>query len=354
MTGASAPAQMLSNSALPDWLPTELPAGLEYAGSQTCIQCHAEQASALETAMGGALQTAAESEFLRKPRTFENGPYRYEIAPAGEGVAYSVTDGERTITTPVLWSFGHGKAGQTYVIEHEDRLYESRVSYYLEIDGLDQTMGAPLGSVPRNMDEALGRRMTPDDVRGCFGCHATGVVRGGQVDLSRLTRGVQCEGCHGPGVAHLAAVKAAQFDDLAIESLRAAGAEQESQFCGACHRTWEDVALMDLQGPANVRFQPYRLANSSCYDTEDERIRCSACHDPHRDPTHEAKAYDDKCLACHQGPGEAAASRTAAACPTATEACSSCHMPQVEIPGSHFKFTDHQIRVVRPGEAYPN
>jgi len=28
-------------------------------------------------------------------------------------------------------------------------------------------------------------------------------------------------------------------------------------------------------------------------------------------------------------------------------------MPKVEIPGSHFKFTDHRIRIVRPGEPYP-
>jgi hypothetical protein len=29
-------------------------------------------------------------------------------------------------------------------------------------------------------------------------------------------------------------------------------------------------------------------------------------------------------------------------------------MPKVEIPGSHFKFTDHYIRIVRSGEKYPS
>jgi hypothetical protein len=29
-------------------------------------------------------------------------------------------------------------------------------------------------------------------------------------------------------------------------------------------------------------------------------------------------------------------------------------MPKVELPGSHFKFTDHRIRIVRPGEQFPN
>jgi hypothetical protein len=29
-------------------------------------------------------------------------------------------------------------------------------------------------------------------------------------------------------------------------------------------------------------------------------------------------------------------------------------MPKVELRGGHMIFTDYQIRVVRPGESYPN
>jgi len=29
-------------------------------------------------------------------------------------------------------------------------------------------------------------------------------------------------------------------------------------------------------------------------------------------------------------------------------------MPKVTLPGGHMKFTDHQIRVVKPGDGYPN
>ena len=29
-------------------------------------------------------------------------------------------------------------------------------------------------------------------------------------------------------------------------------------------------------------------------------------------------------------------------------------MPKVNLPGGHMAFTDHQIRIVRPGEPYPN
>jgi hypothetical protein len=29
-------------------------------------------------------------------------------------------------------------------------------------------------------------------------------------------------------------------------------------------------------------------------------------------------------------------------------------MPKIEIKAAHFKFTDHYIRVVKPGEKFPN
>ena len=30
------------------------------------------------------------------------------------------------------------------------------------------------------------------------------------------------------------------------------------------------------------------------------------------------------------------------------------HLPKTEIKAAHFKFTDHFIRIVKPGEKYPN
>ena len=40
-------------------------------------------------------------------------------------------------------------------------------------------------------------------------------------------------------------------------------------------------------------------------------------------------------------------------CKVGTKDCVTCHMPRLELPGAHRAFTDHKIRVVRPGEAYP-
>jgi hypothetical protein len=96
-----------------------------------------------------------------------------------------------------------------------------------------------------------------------------------------------------------------------------------------------------------VRFPPYRLANSKCYDALDRRISCIACHDPHREIVTKVEPYDAKCRACH-------GVKTATVCHTANSGCVRCHMPKYEIPKSHHMFSDHQIRIVRNNEPYPN
>ena len=101
-------------------------------------------------------------------------------------------------------------------------------------------------------------------------------------------------------------------------------------------------------GIANIRFQPYRLAGSKCYDVDDARINCLACHDPHREVNANLLDYDAKCSACHGG-GKAGAKT----CPVAKQGCVTCHMPKLELPGAHFKFTDHRIRIVKPHQPFP-
>jgi hypothetical protein len=70
----------------------------------------------------------------------------------------------------------------------------------------------------------------------------------------------------------------------------------------------------------------------------------------------DAAFYDSKCLACHlTRSGDAKTpSRSAAACPVSKQQCAKCHMPKVELPEMHFKFTDHWIRIVRPNDSIPH
>jgi hypothetical protein len=340
-----------------------LGAALNLPGSagprKDCVVCHRAEAQAQPvTSMGRALTPGAMSELLlQNPKlTFRYGDYAYEVAREGDHSVYKVTGSHETVTAPLAWAFGLGAAGQTYVYQRNGRWYESRVSFYKKLQGLDLTMGA-LNTTPSNTDEAAGRLMSRRDESDCFGCHATNAVHDGRLDANHMTPGVQCERCHGETAGHLAGLRSGEAAGAAMRRLGKLSTEEMSNFCGQCHRTWEQIAMEGPHNLNNVRFQPYRLTNSRCYDSADARIRCVACHDPHGAVDKNPAFYDAKCLACHlkaAGTDAAGASRRQAkTCPAATKDCITCHMPKYEIPGSHNLFADHWIRIVKPGAPYP-
>jgi hypothetical protein len=342
----------------PHWLRTSGASfGSHYVGSRVCAGCHSGIAKTQSnTPMGKASVGVLESRFLLQhpTLTYNDGTRVLRIERRGNQEVYSVNDGTHTISAPILWAFGLGDAGQTYVFERDGIYYESRISYYKAIDGLDLTIGH-LPEPPATLSDALGRRLSKEEVAKCFPCHTSEDVVNNQVETSHVQTGVTCENCHGPGSQHLEAIQDPQSDRLHIFNPRTLSAGDLNDFCGTCHRSTRDVLAANIRGIRNVRFQPYRLENSRCYDPSDKRTSCLACHDPHRNLVVDPGSYDVKCLACHANRSEKPTTASkAAACPTAIKNCTSCHMPKLDLPGAHYKFTDHYIRVYRPGDAYPD
>jgi len=349
---------------LSDFRPRKEVPGEGFIGSGACASCHLQKSgSHLQTAMAHALQKPTESDVLRThPRmAFQAGQFSYEIASDGQQSIYRVTDGKETLSEPILYVLGNAHLGQTYVFRHRGRLCEGRVSYYTAIDGLDWTIGDIPNPAP-SLEEAAGRDIDGDEARNCFSCHGTAALVNGKLQLDHMIPGVTCEACHGPGERHSHAKLLETGEDSTIFNPKGLEPETLSQeFCGACHRGVDTVAMMpDLGGISNVRFQPYRLFNSRGHDPQDAHLVCTACHDPHLDLKQNEAGSDSKCTVCHEPSGSAQApaknqNKGAAGkkCPVGSDKCVTCHMPKVELPGAHFKFTDHRIRIVRPKEPYP-
>jgi Zn finger protein HypA/HybF involved in hydrogenase expression len=338
------------------WNPRRVPAGTEFIGDQACAECHKKiSAPFAKTGMALAMEAVPESKVLgENPKlTLKLGPYSYEMKRVGQKSFYSVTDGKDTISVPIDFAVGQGRMGQTYVLQREGNFYESRVSFYDQIKGLDFTIGSPRG-IPPTLDEAFGRRLEMNQVISCFSCHSQGAITGQKLQLEKLTHGVRCETCHGPGGPHVAAVKAGETGaNLIFNPKRLSGDQLSQEFCATCHRGNEEFAQLQRMEIKNVRFQPYRIFHSKCY-SDDRRISCTACHNPHEQLQTDAAFYDSKCLDCHLLKDKPRPQATAPACPVANKDCASCHMPKTEVPAAHFKFTDHYIRVVKPGEKFPN
>ncbi len=324
------------------------------ATATECRDCHWEAASQPATTMGHALETVEQSKILSEHPALETvqGKYSYRIERKGDQSIYSVTDGTDKISMPIRWAVGASFAiGQTYILEKDGEWYESRVSWFRELKGLGPTLGSQ-GIAPTSLADAVGRRMSHDDKVRCMACHATNAVSGQELTLQSLLPGVQCAHCHANLDAHAAAEEglpaAAHEAHSQSFQLKNTSAEEVSDFCGNCHRTWAEIAAQGKPSIANVRFQPYRLTESKCFDPYDKRISCLACHDPHKEVTTMPADYTPKCLSCHAG-GKAGAR----SCPVSKSNCVSCHMPRLELPGAHYRFTDHRIRIVKPGEPYP-
>jgi Cytochrome c554 and c-prime len=318
---------------------------------EACSSCHIEALTQPSTYMAQALETVEKAKVLIEHPVLSTtvDKYSYRIERKGNESEYTVTDGVNTVSFPIRWSMGASSAlGQTYILEKDGQLYESRVSWFRELKGLGQTMGYE-GAPPANLEDAAGRLIHQDEKIRCFGCHATNAVQGRHLSLETMIPGVQCEHCHEGTREHLAAVQSGQHTrSPELSKLMKLSAEQASEFCGQCHRTWSEIAMQGNPSIANIRFQPYRLTGSKCFDPEDSRISCVACHNPHHDFKPETVNFDPQCLACHAG-----GKPQAKACPVAKEKCTSCHMPRIELPGAHYKFTDHRIRIVKPNEPYP-
>jgi hypothetical protein len=355
LTSSHAQAQ---RDAFSKWRPTHELAGVKYVGSAACARCHAPLTNKrLANPMSRALAPVESCEELKThPRlSFSNLPFNYQIVREGNRSIYTISDGAYSISEPVLYCFGQGKAGQTYVFQHKGVFYESRVSYYQEIEGLDFTILHPR-SVPASLEEGLGRPMTDEAAQGCFACHSTAAVRASQLQFDQMMPGISCEGCHGPGEKHIAAIKSGGKNLQIFNPAKLDGDELSQEVCGACHVSFEKALLMPKQGGVNnIRYQPYRIMNSRGH-SGDPRISCVACHDPHDKLAADSAFYDSKCLACHLATRTQAktATRSAPACPVSKQQCTTCHMPKIELAGGHAKFTDHWIRIVKPGAAVPN
>lgn len=336
----------------PGWWPLKAQGRREdYVGAAVCAECHQSLGkSQNEHSMAHTAMIAADSPLLKSGKAqYVEGRYSYDIEEKNHHAYYSITDHLNTILVPLLWAFGSGSVGQSYLFEHGGQMFEARISF-IQGKGFGLTPGHQ-STVSGSLEFALGRPIPLDEQVKCFGCHTVASSPSGHFDTSQAMLGISCEGCHGPGGAHVAIAKSglAGTPGLIFNPARLTP-PQSLDFCGACHRAYWDVA--DVTDIHAVRFPALRLEQSKCWGTGDVRLQCTACHNPHQPLIRETKDYDGNCLSCHRAHSSAKPSsgHRNIACPVAANNCVSCHMRKYEITGMRLSFTDHKIKVDRGGE----
>lgn len=319
-----------------------------YVGAQVCISCHKEigtsqAGSAMAKTWQGSVTSLLPRDYAGRVQEGSDGALVYEIRREGDHFLYSAAlPHEAKITVPVEAIMGGERHGLSFLVSIErlndvplERrgLIEARYVYNTPHRALALSPGFP-EEIPRSLETAFGRVLLPTFETKCLTCH-------GEPDTLGAGKegGVRCESCHGPGSEHMQALGHGKV--TGIVNPRKLTADESLEICAQCHIGFSfqsDPLPKDLL----VSSQVPALRSSECFIQSGKAIRCTACHDPHRDATRAevVNASVNACLGCHLS---AARPRTGICPVNATAGCIECHMPVAAV--GVFRLTDHWIRV---------
>ena len=369
--------------------PAQHAASSGYADPSTCASCHESIARTYSlTGMARSFtrlppQHGTPADFTDRNRVHHNTSERMYTMAVRDGKFYQRRhqngfEGKEAnvLELEAHYVIGSGNHAQTFVHRRPDgRLVQLPVSWYAERGGYwDMSPGY---DKPAHMDF---RRVID---AGCMSCH-NGYPRTPVEDFlegakftGSLPEGIDCQRCHGPGQAHVDALKAGDVEAgrRAIVNPATLDRDRQLEVCMQCHlestssplpfqiRRFEHQPFAFTPGKAlsdyfihfdhapghgrddkfEIASGAYRLRKSACFQRSE--MTCVTCHNPH-DVPRGAKAVDHYvavCAGCHQGTHRSGVPPVAGVGAKAT--CIDCHMPKRRTEDAvHVVMTDHYIQ----------
>ncbi|MDA0206434.1 MAG: hypothetical protein O3A53_06820 [Acidobacteria bacterium] len=221
-----------------------------YVDAAACAGCHAEiAASYAQTGMARAFDAATPESMahLGADTTFNHDKtgHSYQISQR-DGAYYmqrheTAPDGSPTnvFEMRIDYIMGSGNHARSYVHQYSNgKLIEMPVGWYAENGGF-------LAMSP-GFDSANHRGFRREIGFDCFGCHnGLSTFERGTDDRRRdplfpgnLDRGIDCQRCHGPGLAHVEAASKGSDPALlraAIFNPSHASRDRQIEVCMQCH-----------------------------------------------------------------------------------------------------------------------
>lgn len=325
----------------------------EFAGSETCAQCHPAISESHASTPHFLTSRAALPETVRG--SFDSGKnvvvmteklkVMMERTPSGlfQAAFADTTEVERK---PFDLAIGSGRQGQTYLYWQDNSLFQLPVSYHTALGSWTNSPGYP-------PDQAIFDRNIP---ARCMECHSTymkitkSVGARETFDRSQVMLGVDCERCHGPAARHVSfqASHPKVKDAKHIINPGRLTRQQRLDNCALCHSGVRDnfmpsftfmvgARLDDFSSPVyaadsaatlDVHGNQYGLLTSSkCF--RKSAMDCSTCHDVHVKETNKLEVFSGRCINCHKPGSDHFCKQLESPGIMLSKNCIDCHMPRL-------------------------
>ena len=353
------------------------PRGTDYAGSESCVQCHQTQsestfhsshfkatAPAIPENILGALSKGKNIFVYDKSTKLaieERNDSLYQVLyKNGKEVAahrFEIVFGSKHAQTSIYW--------------RNNNTYELPLSYYTSVKSWATSPGFP-------SDKPYFDRKV---VKDCYACHSSNISSRTINQSSRennfltmdaedivnkktIVYGIDCERCHGPAKKHAEFhlknpnVKIANY----IVSYQSLSRQQKLDVCALCHAGNDGIkiksrfefkpgdklsdymrSLSDPNSTAafDVHGNQYRLlAQSKCF-IKSEKMDCITCHNPHENASQNLASYSKICLSCHQEIKHSESTLKSMPTSLLTNNCVECHMQKQSSNAIRFQLSNN-------------
>jgi tetratricopeptide (TPR) repeat protein len=353
---------------------------VKYAGDESCALCHVSQAATYrQHPMGRSLMRVSQSPPVEREDATVHNPfdslgYHFTIQRRGTRMVHKAgrLDPQGRVVaeleTPVEFVVGSGTRGRSYLINRDNYLFQSPISWFTQQQAWDLSPVFASFYPPERVVEV-----------SCLFCHANQVEAVPQTRnhyRPPLFRGhtIGCERCHGPGELHVQSrargdVVTGAIDDTIVNPRHLSPVLREG-VCQQCHLQGKARFLRPGRQPFDYRpglplhqfwsilvggpgFPDYQKAIgqveqlylSRCFQASDGKLGCISCHDPHALPAPEERVsyYRRRCLNCHQEQS-CALNLAERRQQRPDDSCMACHMRRLATADiAHTALTDHRI-----------
>ena len=329
------------------------PSGEEFAGSQSCVQCHksitqsfVETPHFLTSSVGSVKTIKGSLDSGENVLVLTERLKVFMEERQGKVFQRATIEGKDVDKKPIDISMGSGRQEQTYLYWKGDSLFQLPASYHASTGTWSNSPGYPSDRII--FDRSISAR--------CLECHATNFKvtksfrEAETFDPTKAILGVDCERCHGPAARHVKFHRknSGEVEGKFIINPQSLDKKLKIDNCALCHSGMRTnlmpsfsytvgndldrffVPMQSVDSGASVDVhgnQVGLLRASKCFKLSD--MDCSTCHDVHAKETKKLSLFSARCMNCHEEGGDKFCKQPPIAGIVLRDNCVDCHMPSL-------------------------